>query len=289
MMRPGPNQDAQTLWDTPSWFRENYRKIAVKDLESSMQSLESLAEKARTDLQRLGDIRGKKVLEVGPGRGHLAIAMQQQGAKVDLLDVVGDYLELLKDRVDGRLIVGDVETFVVSPEDKYDVVVLCDVLEHLLRPQDALLALRQALVPGGAIYVRVPAHESLLQYSRRLGCPWSLVHLRTYTRYTLRLELIASGFSLVKGPSGRGTPGFFPNARLWPQVTWARWRSQIESGWLGIEVKKDFPTEKKSAFLLRLLDRALRVRTFAWVIGKPQELWAIAKAPQRGTFRANVF
>lgn len=66
-------------------------------------------------------------------------------------------------------------------ENEFDLIVLCDVLEHVLNEGDAILSIRRALKPGGLVYLRCPANEPLVNYARLVGSPYPYVHLRTYS------------------------------------------------------------------------------------------------------------
>jgi SAM-dependent methyltransferase len=77
------------------------------------------------------------------------------------------------------------------------VVVLCDVLEHLLDPEAAVRVVADLLAPGGAIYITVPDAGSRL--ARVLGRRWWSVlpmHVQYFTRGSLRRLLEANGFSV---------------------------------------------------------------------------------------------
>lgn len=77
-------------------------------------------------------------------------------------------------------------------DDRFDVVGLFDVLEHLPQPVQSLAALRDTLTPTGAIVITVPAnpwmwgpHDELHQHQRR------------YTRAELRRHLTEAGLEIA--------------------------------------------------------------------------------------------
>ena len=67
----------------------------------------------------------------------------------------------------------------------------------MLNPADFLESAVGALVPGGRLLVKVPYREDISQYRRAAGCPYEMVHLRTFDRPLLRKALRDAGF----GPS----------------------------------------------------------------------------------------
>ena len=75
----------------------------------------------------------------------------------------------------------------------FDVVLSCDVLEHLADDRLALREMLQVLKPGGCLVLTVPAHRFL----------WSehdeaLAHVRRYSARELRVKLEESGAQVAK-------------------------------------------------------------------------------------------
>ena len=108
-------------------------------------------------LQLIG--RNRRVLELGPAAGHFTKALVDAGCRVVGVEVDPDAAE----RVSGfaeRVVVGDLsDPAVVSSaidDERFDVVVGGDVLEHLPDPLRTLRACRGALKPGGYVVLSVP-------------------------------------------------------------------------------------------------------------------------------------
>jgi SAM-dependent methyltransferase len=179
-------------------YINNYSDIAKQDLASSIQQDSYLRAKAVADSQNIGDVNGLSILEIGPGYGHLAEILTKAGALVSVLDIVPEYLDMVVKNLNVKSLVGDVSRLGLS--NTFDIIVLCDVLEHVLRPGDVLYWAHKALKANGRIYVRVPSHEANLFYSLIYNCPFELVHLRTYTKDLLLREILAAGFSHSSNP-----------------------------------------------------------------------------------------
>lgn len=185
-----------------------YDQIASDDLLSPMQPDDSKAEKASADMRRLGPhldtSRKLDILEIGPGDGHFLRLLGRFGRTV-AADVTRVYLEKLG-FADGRIL-AQIEH--LPFEEQFDVIVLCDVLEHVLNEGDALLSLNRALRPGGIVFIRCPANEPLVGYSTHGGSPYPYVHLRTYSPRDLRRVVSFAGFqTLESGYSARVPIGF---------------------------------------------------------------------------------
>ena len=128
------------------------------------------------------------VLEVGGGHGVARSQLESHSAwRVDLTDL---NLVSLSHRPPspGRTLYYDVNDREPSLHERYDVIVLLDVLEHVDPPVPFLESLKWHLRPGGTVLINVPALPMLFSaYDDVLG------HYRRYTRGSLRLDCEAAG------------------------------------------------------------------------------------------------
>jgi SAM-dependent methyltransferase len=87
-----------------------------------------------------------------------------------------------------------------SPEERYDVVVLSNVLEHSLDPRDMLARIRRLLKPGGQLWISCPNNRSWLR--RLFGKNWIHWHVPFhrfhFSRPSLEGLLAAQGFSVAE-------------------------------------------------------------------------------------------
>ncbi len=114
------------------------------------------------NLQRVGDLRGKKILEIGAGTGRDSFPLIRHGADVVQLDYAENSLRILKRLAEDlhlpATIVGG-DTFQLPfPDGTFDVVFHQGLLEHFRRPQaEALLKENiRVLKQGGILLVDVP-------------------------------------------------------------------------------------------------------------------------------------
>lgn len=222
------------------------RSISAQDLAKSIQDENSHKRDAEFDFDRLAKLfnfADLEVCEIGPGRGVLLNRIAEEGARVAAIDVSDDYLNNLdQDRISCfSLDICSAQGIPPQLRSRFDLILCIDVLEHLIRPQDALLNIHDLLKPSGSLYLRVPANESLIAYSQRLGCPYESVHLRTYTRRLIRRELNAVGFKVRSIRAARNSSKV-PVGPLANQVWWNYYRRSVRQGW----TKCDVPTVNTS-------------------------------------------
>jgi len=119
------------------------------------------------NLQNMGDLRGKKILEIGAGTGRDSFPLITHGADVVQLDYAENSLRILKRlaedmQLPATIVGGD--TFQLPfPDATFDVVFHQGLLEHFRQPQaDALLKENiRVLKQGGLLLVDVPQRYHL--------------------------------------------------------------------------------------------------------------------------------
>jgi SAM-dependent methyltransferase len=82
---------------------------------------------------------------------------------------------------------------------KFDVVTLCDVIEHVSRPMELLQAAHRCLVPGGLLVLVTPDIRSFA--ARVMGHRWwhfRSAHIGYFSRQTMLAALESAGFQVEK-------------------------------------------------------------------------------------------
>ncbi len=131
-----------------------------------------------------------KALDVGCGTGVLRSQIEAMTAwDVDATDL--DYNALRQTKPGrGRIIYYDILEERVELKEKYDIILLFDVLEHIGQTQPFIKALLSHLKVGGHLLVNVPALQTLYSpYDEVQG------HVKRYNRKTLIDEF--RNFSLI--------------------------------------------------------------------------------------------
>ncbi len=102
-------------------------------------------------LDSVGDLRGRHVLEVASGTGHLAADALARGATVVGVDVAHNMVALARQRVpDAIFREGDAEALPFQDE-QFDAVLCCFGLLHFAQPAQALREAARVLKPGGTV------------------------------------------------------------------------------------------------------------------------------------------
>jgi 2-polyprenyl-3-methyl-5-hydroxy-6-metoxy-1,4-benzoquinol methylase len=159
----------------------------------------------------------KRVLDVGCATGYLAKALVEQGCTVSGVEFDAQAAEEARPHLD-RLVLGDIETMDLAGtfgDDRFDVIVFGDVLEHLRDPLAVLRKARVLLTDRGSVVASIPniAHGSVrlallagrFDY-QQLGLLDS-THVRFFTRSSIEDLFREAG--MVPIDVRRTTAGFF--------------------------------------------------------------------------------
>jgi 2-polyprenyl-3-methyl-5-hydroxy-6-metoxy-1,4-benzoquinol methylase len=164
---------------------------------------------------------GGVLLDLGAAGGELGASLRGEFERTIGFEYNVDCVSTLRGCFD-QAVIADLEKVKRLPSNA-DAIVLADVLEHLRNPAAALQLVRQALAPGGRVFISVP---NIANITVRLGLLFGIfeyrdrgildhTHLRFYTKRTIRREVENAGFEIlaVRGSSvpirlivGRYTP-----------------------------------------------------------------------------------
>jgi SAM-dependent methyltransferase len=140
--------------------------------------------------QRLAEAR---LLEVGCGLGDFLVLARQAGARVLGLELEGPYADFAEKEHGLSIARSRIED--LDTTNRFDVIALFHVVEHLEEPVDVLSALRPRLAGGGRLFIEVPNFMG----------PWRipfteflrLEHLYNFSPETLRRVLARAGFRVT--------------------------------------------------------------------------------------------
>ncbi len=148
-------------------------------------------------------------MDIGAGSGEFLYLAQATGIKARGVEPSVDYSEYCRDDLGLEVRTGRLEDFDFSAE-RFDLIRLSHVLEHLPQPVETLKRLRDMLAENGVLYVEVP--DIADDAARKLkGKLFHFGHIFNFNPFTLRLAAGLAGLVEVPATAGRcaGTTGVF--------------------------------------------------------------------------------
>lgn len=148
-------------------------------------------------------------LDIGGGNGWLLDALKRADSRVTKTAVIdidgGAKSAALAKGHDFHLT--PVESF--ETEQKYDLILMLNLLEHVPNPVELLEKVRGLLKPGGRIWIKTPNFDSLdarLFRNRSWGGFHTPRHFVLFTRASLVRHCEAAGFEVLKCNYTQGAP-----------------------------------------------------------------------------------
>jgi hypothetical protein len=173
-----------------------------------------------------------RILIIGAAFGRDYSWLAGSGFKVDILDLgVHEWAE--------SSYVGDVSSDVTWQQFnvKYDLIVLCDVLEHLVEDFKALVNIRNYLAKAGVLYLTVPFNHDP-----------EPTHVRSYTLITLERLLQCAGFIVSKKRLRPGPFEVFPWLTIAANYGMALLMPNVDTGAILLNKMLDFQYELNLRF-----------------------------------------
>lgn len=185
------------------------------------------------------------VLELGPGPGAMTRVLRARGYAVTVVENDPQALSALQ-ALGAECIAGDLDGsdwMAALADQKFDVILACDVLEHLRRPEDVLRALNAMLAPTGSLIISVPniayagvvagLRQGLFDYSDKGQLDRTHVHF--FTRRSLQRSLLDCGWAPRIWEANRVPLEQSEFAWCWKDLSDAQ-RASLRDGWHDFDV-----------------------------------------------------
>jgi len=161
----------------------------LRDVDSSMPELSAWV------YRRIEQHLGHRVIDAGAGIGTYSELLQEHGKQVVALEADPELVPDLRSRLEpsgGEVYACDLAAPEGLPNfEPADSAICINVAEHLDDDRQGLLNVRERVLPGGKLFIFVPAHPWL--YNR---IDKAAGHFRRYQRRELADRLVESGWQL---------------------------------------------------------------------------------------------
>lgn len=187
--------------------KEHYCKVFMKNLAGN-QNINPITLKRINSIFNEFDklIPKGKVLEIGCQYGNLLKVAKSRGWEVEGIEPFEDIVEYGKSI--GITMYGNELLECNLESERYNLVIMTEVIEHLRNPINELNEINRLLVSGGIFYFTTPNYNSLMRFM--LGKDWDTIypeHLFYFSASNIRKLLINSGFEIIKVKCDN----FYPN------------------------------------------------------------------------------
>jgi 2-polyprenyl-3-methyl-5-hydroxy-6-metoxy-1,4-benzoquinol methylase len=180
----------------PDGIRETYAEVVDETYLAEEQGRRELFDWVLGSLGGYA-VRGKKLLEVGSNIGLFLEVAGRHGWEATGYEPSRWAVEQGRQRFGVDLHEGTLEE--LDGKERYDAVVMLDVLEHLVDPLEALRQLRGHVADDGLLTISTVNLSSIHARLRKGAWPWFIrPHLHYFSPETLHATLLAAGFDVVE-------------------------------------------------------------------------------------------
>lgn len=163
----------------------------------------------RRVLELAGDVKGKKILDVGCARGYLGELFKGQGASyvagIEISTPAGEQARVKLDKV-WVFDVQDDEWPQDIKKEQFDLIIMAEVLEHVFDPSEVVKMAGSILAPEGSLIVTTP---NFMTWTNRIKFlfgkfryenqgMFDFGHIRFFTYEYLKRVLYSNGFVIDK-------------------------------------------------------------------------------------------
>jgi len=138
-------------------------------------------------------ISGKNFFEIGVGTGQAILWFENNGFNVKGIEPDGRNVSMINAKLKrGKVIESSIEEF--SIDEKFDVIWMSHVLEHLLQPDDFFRKIKNMLKKDGVLFIEVPNCEfkPMLKSSIEKS-----PHLYHFTKKSLSILASNTGYKIL--------------------------------------------------------------------------------------------
>ena len=208
-LKEKPSQEELSAYYERVYFQSekaNYRKSYTR-LELEMLDLRNAQREHKVNqlLEKTG--RGRKMLDVGCGEGFTLRYFHEQGWDVTGIDFSKAGIEQFNPSYSSRVLQGDIFQLLDDlnkSKNKYELIWLANVLEHVLDPVELLKSLHHHIQDGGLLICTVPNdgndfHEWLL-HSGCIEERWWIAipdHISYFNSQSLKQLTTATGWKCL--------------------------------------------------------------------------------------------
>lgn len=194
---PSPtNMQLSKFYSGYDKYHRNAKQVNGKQLRKMYLRSDPNSDYRYQVLTSLMAMKGKTVLDVGFGRGFFLYFLKQLGANVTGIEVDDYTIQYAHEDLGIENII-KTDILGIDTQNKYDVILFMDLIEHVLEPFQYLSKAKLLLNPGGIIAIFTPNATFAMQESDPILFRVDLEHMQYFSNKTCNYLAKKLGLDIV--------------------------------------------------------------------------------------------
>lgn len=179
--------------------RQKFRRITPEAYFDKLTTLpkdkSEACQKAKYVSDNVGEINS--VLDIGCGGGIITFRLQKEfpNARMEAVEPNEEYAQLVRKKLHIKVYTDFYKLGLVK--NKFDLVLMSDVLEHIKNIKDTCKTLRTNVKPNKFLFIAVPSQKNFELYEK-IDEVFNACHLYYFNEKNIRFLLEKEGFKLIK-------------------------------------------------------------------------------------------
>lgn len=148
------------MTDWAGWFQDSVSQFGDSVESSHYDSARSFYTQQRLVLNWIGEVRGKTILDLGPGTGHFSQTLTAQNTVIGV-DFVPQMLKFCAEK--GFWVVQANGMTLPLPDQSMDIIICAGVLQHIDDSVSFLKELLRVRKPDGQLYLTTLNKDSIVR------------------------------------------------------------------------------------------------------------------------------
>ncbi|MEN3046503.1 MAG: class I SAM-dependent methyltransferase [Candidatus Hydrothermales bacterium] len=195
-------KDCSLLFNFPTYSNRDLKRLYGKSyyffLRDEISELKRVSLQYKRVFSNLELSPNSKIIEIGSGRGYLLYILKQMGYSAKGVEISKEACLYAQRKFNVEVFNGTLEEYAKLTDERYDLILLIDLIEHIKDPHSFMNSLSLISKKGTKLVIDTPNSESRdIEIYKEKFIGFNPYHIRLYSLNSLTHLLRAYNFSIL--------------------------------------------------------------------------------------------
>ncbi|MEN3044234.1 MAG: class I SAM-dependent methyltransferase [Candidatus Hydrothermales bacterium] len=195
-------KDCSLLFNFPTYSDRELKRMYSKNyyffLRDEISELKRVSLLYKRVFSNLNFSENSKIIEIGCGKGYFLNILKQIGYSVKGVEISKEASVYAQKKFNIEVFNGSIEEYTKFSIEKYDLILLIDIIEHIKDPHSFMNSLKLISKKGTTLVIDTPNSESRdIHIYKEKFTGFNPYHIRLYSLNSLTYLLKLYGFSIL--------------------------------------------------------------------------------------------